>query len=156
MEKFIEKMEILLQRKEWLFKTVLVVLTLVGLFFFFYTPCWLCWKSNEVISVYVTSGAWILFAAWILWLIVLWVKEEEQYFKELDSDFKNFLKKIKGKPFTRYDIAKFKYAEETPSTSSKYKNLRRFIKRALDAWIIEICEDMKDSRNGRIVYKEKL
>ncbi len=156
MEKFIEKMEILLQRKEWLFKTVLVVLTLVGLFFFFYTPCWLCWKSNEVISVYVTSGAWILFAAWILWLIVLWVKEEEQYFKELDSDFKNFLKKIKGKPFTRYDFAKFKYAEETPSTSSKYKNLRRFIKRALDAWIIEICEDMKDSRNGRIVYKEKL
>ena len=156
MEKFIEKMEILLQRKEWLFKTVLVVLTLVGLFFFFYTPCWLCWKSNEVISVYVTSGAWMLFAAWILWLIVLWVKEEEQYFKELDSDFKNFLKKIKGKPFTRYDFAKFKYAEETPSTSSKYKNLRRFIKRALDAWIIEICEDMKDSRNGRIVYKEKL
>ena len=98
----------------------------------------------------------MLFAAWILWLIVLWVKEEEQYFKELDSDFKNFLKKIKGKPFTRYDFAKFKYAEETPSTSSKYKNLRRFIKRALDAWIIEIWEDMKDSRNGRIVYKEKL
>ena len=35
-EKFIEKMEALLVRKESLFKQVLVALTLVGLFFFFY------------------------------------------------------------------------------------------------------------------------
>lgn len=155
MEKFIEKMETLLQRKEWLFKNVLVALTLVGLFFFFCSPrYWSCLHS-EIVSVYVTSGAWILFAAWILWLMVLLIDEQNAELRQLDWDLDSFLKQRGNRPFVRHDFAKFKYGEKIPSSSSRYKNLRSTLENALDDWRIEICENIQNTGN-KIVYRKKL
>ena len=152
MEKFIEKMEALLVRKESLFKQVLVALTLVGLFFFFYAPCCLCWKSNEVISVYVTSGAWMLFAAWILWLIVLWVKEEEH---QLWRDLADFLRYWGTDPFTRFDFVKFKYGKEFLSSDNEYKNSGKTLRNWLRDWMIEVYKTAHKWKKAQITYKKK-
>lgn len=56
MDKFIDKMEILLNKKQCLFKCVLITLTLVGFFFFFCSPRYWFFYPNEVIAVYVNMG----------------------------------------------------------------------------------------------------
>lgn len=158
MDKFIEKMEALLEEKECLFKGILLLLTVVGLFFFFCSPCYWFFSPESVIAVYVTAWAWMLFAAWILRLIVLGTNEEK---KQDKSDLDDFLEFWGKEPFDRHDFAKFKYGTEILSSSSKYKNLWNTLRNALKEGKIKPAEkddNKKNAKNNlsknRLMYKK--
>lgn len=148
MELFIQKMEALLPKKAFYFKITLLFAWLIGGLFFF-SPILLFWKNIEkdYIILYIKIGAWMIFVALILGIILLWSEAEKKIIK---WKFEQFLKKQNNHPFTRHDLAAFIYDTEIETTDNRYKGLGAILRSAQNEWIIT---ETNPGKNPRIYIK---
>ena len=106
-----------------------------GTFFSFSNP--------PIMEKYVEIGAWMIFVAFILGIILLWSEAEK---KIITWKFEQFLKKQNNQPFTRHDLAAFIYDTEIETTDNRYKALGALLRSAQNEWIIMETNPGKNPR----------